>query len=276
MSNAPVRSRRGFTLIELLVVISIIALLISILLPALGRARSAAKQLACLSTIRQLGIAAVQYGDDYRDFALPVSITDPQAPSGWNTTVSWWGNRGYFPKLNLRATHGQSIEDGGWGDWHLLCPDARYAAERTPNPTGRKGFIANSYGMNSVGLNAAGISRIYNFNMQESGLFFKRQMLQQPGKKLLLADSMTSKVIYFYANPDSGIGYYPNNPEVPSDGNIALRHSNGASVFFHDGHAAYVKGIGNGAGVALWQTGPSAWDTNGNQVLLWWQKLSGQ
>ena len=55
---------RGFTLIELLVVISIIALLIAILLPALGAARASAKQLQCLSNIKQINAATIAYTVD--------------------------------------------------------------------------------------------------------------------------------------------------------------------------------------------------------------------
>jgi prepilin-type processing-associated H-X9-DG protein len=74
----------AFTLVELLVVIGIIALLISILMPSLNRAREQAKSVQCLSNLRQLGMAFMMYVN---------------------------ANRGHFPKATARAPIAQARED---------------------------------------------------------------------------------------------------------------------------------------------------------------------
>ena len=64
--TSAINARRGFTLVELLVVIGIIALLISILLPTLSRARESAKSLVCLSNLRQIGTGLNLYANDFK------------------------------------------------------------------------------------------------------------------------------------------------------------------------------------------------------------------
>ncbi|MEZ6193877.1 MAG: prepilin-type N-terminal cleavage/methylation domain-containing protein [Phycisphaerales bacterium] len=79
-SGASGASRDGFTLIELLVVISIIALLVGILLPALGAARKTAQRVKCASNLRQLGIGFAGYATDHQG-KYPANTNDPK---------SWW------------------------------------------------------------------------------------------------------------------------------------------------------------------------------------------
>jgi len=64
------RRQAAFTLIELLVVVAIIAILASMLLPALGRARDKGKSAKCQSNLRQLGMAALMYDDDHQVYPI--------------------------------------------------------------------------------------------------------------------------------------------------------------------------------------------------------------
>ena len=104
------RTRVGFTLIELLVVIAIIALLIGILLPALGKARKQAQKAACLSNCRQMGLIMSLYARDYNGGFPMFPFMRPGAPTD---SAKW---RGQVPAggapLGTRWLDGQWIVGG--------------------------------------------------------------------------------------------------------------------------------------------------------------------
>ncbi len=106
---------RAFTLVELLVVIGIVAALIALLLPALNRAREAAKQTACLSNLRQIGFAMQMYAGEQKGF-LP-----PHVPNGFAFGVFNFADTGVWdgPSPNCLGSFLPYLNH----DWHLFaCP----------------------------------------------------------------------------------------------------------------------------------------------------------
>src|SRR5450631_1706865 len=86
IENIPGKSGKfGFTLIELLVVIAIISILAAILFPVFASAREKARQISCISNLRQLGLAVMQYTQDYDEF-IPGAAASPSSANiegGW-------------------------------------------------------------------------------------------------------------------------------------------------------------------------------------------------
>ncbi|BAM03131.1 DUF1559 family PulG-like putative transporter [Phycisphaera mikurensis] len=133
----------GFTLIELLVVISIIALLIGILLPALGAARASARSALCKSNLRQQGIGFNAYAADFKDF-LPVGSYGVPG-TGW--TVSIWDvfvDEGYMEgptetDFNPTGAPGTSLRPGVVGT-AFYCPGSEDSVSSSVSINGVPGY----------------------------------------------------------------------------------------------------------------------------------------
>lgn len=122
---------RAFTLIELLVVIAIIALLAAILFPVFGRARANARRSSCASNLKQLGLASLQYSQDYDEMFVRAA----------NGGVSGWAGRLYPYVKNTQI---------------YICPEQNGVAGLTISYAMNQGF-GNMEGTLSGGVKLAAL-----------------------------------------------------------------------------------------------------------------------
>ncbi len=116
--NGYANKKCAFTLVELLVVITIISILAGILLPVLGKAIGSARQTACISRMKQVGVAFRMYADDYRDYISAATV-------GTYVWGQYVGNYEYNGTLGAYAGWGARIYPylGGKGSWRMfVCP----------------------------------------------------------------------------------------------------------------------------------------------------------
>ncbi|MCL4196794.1 MAG: prepilin-type N-terminal cleavage/methylation domain-containing protein [Phycisphaerales bacterium] len=141
---------RGFTLIELLVVISIIALLISLLLPALGRAREHGRASVCASNLRQIGYSLHIYATDYNDFVPREG--QPHLNHGRGMAYYYpWPRALYKYVRPLTDSRMRNLDSTVWLDHGLFDDMKQYQCPSYPNPLHVVHYINNGIMMQRTG-----------------------------------------------------------------------------------------------------------------------------
>lgn len=224
--------RSGFTLIELLVVIAIIAILAALLFPVLSEARNRARLASCISNVKQLAYASLQYNADYDDtFVWGMRIIN--GTPYWLDNHAFGGQTGFFITTEAGTQQGEptpaelrplnqyvknfevyhckreKVQGGLWGD--RKTPD--FKCEGTS-------YLFNGYFHPSS-------SMLYR------GLFGRKgSQVKYPAQTILLGERGIHDFWHYLDQPATweGRGYRNHDPNSPK-----------ATCAFVDGHAAYIQ-----------------------------------
>jgi prepilin-type N-terminal cleavage/methylation domain-containing protein len=232
-----VKNRSGqsaFTLIELLVVIAIIAILASMLLPALAKAKESGKRISCVNDLRQLGLSMQMYADD-NEGMYPIHNVNTYAGGSWPNALL-----DYYKEAKV-----------------LVCPSdinpvsnmsANSNADRAP-----RSYILNGYNdyFEAQGISLSGIN----------GKSVPESAIREPSETVLFGEKMggpetNDTSIHFYMDfmEVDPLTLEPNDfAEVDHDKHMKSANSSGGSNYaFSDGSTRYLKHWASISPINLW------------------------
>jgi prepilin-type N-terminal cleavage/methylation domain-containing protein/prepilin-type processing-associated H-X9-DG protein len=253
-SNAGCPKANAFTLIELLVVIAIIAILAAMLLPALSKARSRAQEAACLSNLKQWGLADTMYVEDNAQ-TFPFPRFQGYAASADQDNPSW---------LSIPTYHNQGEGDDVWFNAlpHYVANQPMYVWAFNPTTFYISKSIytcptAFSQGIAPVDAVAAidkynmipGVRPLFNYGMNSKSIAnenlsgylptLKTSNVLRPSAFVLFSDGRDrSMETPYYGTPDNQVLLATPHSYTTR---FSARHNLGGNITFSDGHAAYYK-----------------------------------
>jgi prepilin-type processing-associated H-X9-DG protein len=212
----------AFTLVELLVVIGIIALLMSILLPALSRAKQSANRAACASNLRQLGMTFTMYTQDNRGwFPFPGALGESDGSNPWHAEDWIWWQRARDPKGSPIFKYTQ-----GYQPRILRCP--------SDDPKNHTRFLTADPYVYSYTMNMAMSS-----DPTQTSPRLKLIEIRRASERILLAEEDERSL-------DDG-NFNPNLVGTSIENYLATRHDRQfqnldarGNVAFCDGHVDYI------------------------------------
>jgi prepilin-type N-terminal cleavage/methylation domain-containing protein/prepilin-type processing-associated H-X9-DG protein len=235
--------RAGFTLIELLVVIAIIAILAGILFPVFAQAREKARQAACLSNLRQIGMALSQYVLDYDGLLPDRRDLKSLAPGGYRP---WAQSSQNWPPSDPRAGWALAVLDPyvkGSGIWLCLS-----VVRRGPDYDPRVFQVAPDLGGGS-----RGESNYWMWRFDRPDTPIPLDNLWGKSEPQVVADLIAAQ------NPQVGNvdgpadvemavdPYFPRNiPAVPDVAKGLTAHLGGRNRLFLDGHVRWLRDVRTG------------------------------
>ncbi|MGE4286352.1 MAG: type II secretion system protein [Phycisphaerae bacterium] len=220
MNSLHKQSRRAFTLIELLVVISIIAMLMAILMPALGRARESAKRTVCLSNLKTLTLGWMLYSDA-NDGRIPFgSVRYAEANgynAGWVTPIPNFVTNPWEAELQDQLA---SIKDGSI--YPYVQNTDVYHCPMSPSDEVRS--FSTTHALNGTKSFVEGLG---------GTMVTKQLQIRRAGERIVFLDD-------YLTNWDACWGVYADRAQWWNS--MPVRHGSGGNTFsYADGHFEFIK-----------------------------------